>query len=326
MYLCNKNYNVNIDIENLEQLENPGVYKILNIINNKYYIGSTKMKIRLRLNHHIQALRNNNHKNIHLQRAWNKYGEENFKFLILENCVKDIVYDREQFYLDNRDVELSYNINPNATGFSENLETLEKLKKSHAIYNSIASYYYCKVKNNEITLEEVPVMYHNSIKSWLNHVPWNKGKKYDSTEHLKVKHRFTEKLKNKCKKFSEQYRENSDTIYVYDLNWNFVDVFRSSKDLADLSKLINLPMKSRFKAKRGNCETNELQSCNVNRAVKTGKSYKGLYFRNKPLHQGIDDVNEPKSVKNWNVNTEVSTETKESVPPYSIGTEPDKSE
>ena len=42
-----------IDVENLDQLERPGVYKILNITNGKYYIGSTKMKVRLRLNHHM---------------------------------------------------------------------------------------------------------------------------------------------------------------------------------------------------------------------------------------------------------------------------------
>lgn len=315
-----------IDVENLDQLERPGVYKILNITNGKYYIGSTKMKVRLRLNHHMQALRNNRHKNTHLQRAWNKYGEDSFSFIILENCTKDIVYQREQYYLDNRDKSLSYNINPNATGFTECEETLERLKRSHKVYNDKASFYYYKVKNKELTLDEVPVKYHNSIKLWINHVPWNKGKKYNSTDHLKVKHRFTEKSKIRCKNVSENFRESADIIYMYDKNWNFIDSFRSAKDLQDLSIYLNLPLNSRFNKKRGNCELNRLQSCNINRAIKTGKTYKGLYFRNKPLHQGIDDVNEPKSVKNWNVNTEVNIETKESISPYSIEIETEKSE
>lgn len=315
-----------IDVENLDQLEKPGVYKILNNINGKYYIGSTKMKVRLRLNHHMQALRNNRHKNTHLQRAWNKYGENSFSFIILENCTRDIVYQREQYYLDNRDKLLSYNINPNATGFTECEETLERLKKSHEIYNNKASFYYSKVKNKELALNEVPAKYHNSIKAWISNIPWNKGKKYNSTDHLKVKYKFTEKSKIRCKNVSENLRESADIIYVYDKDWNFIDSFRSAKDLQDLSIYLNLPLNSRFNKKRGNCEINKLQSCNINRAVKTGKTYKGLYFRNKPLHQGIDDVNEPKSVKNWNVNTEVNIETKESISPYSIEIETEKSE
>lgn len=310
-----------IEILNLEELELPGVYKIYCTVSKKYYIGSTKQKIRLRLNHHIQALRNNKHKNPHLQNAWNKYGENNFEFYILENCSKEDAYKREQYYLDKRDLKMSYNINPNATGLCETPEVLEKLKFSHAEYNKKASEYYIKLKNGEIELEDIPEKYHKSIQAWKKHIPWNKNKSYTSTEHLKVKHKMTNKLKNKYASSSKNYRELADTIYVYDINWNFIDSFRSAKDLADLSKYLNLPIKSRFKNKRGKCEINELQSCNINRAVKTGKPYKNLYFKNEPLHQGIDDVNEPKSVENWNVNTEVISEIKESETPYSIEVE-----
>lgn len=117
---------------------------------------------------------------------------------MLECCTKDTVYDREQFYLDNRDVKLSYNINPKATGFSDQPETQEKLRISHLNYYKIARSYYDKLKNNEITLDEVPEKYSNTINSWINHVPWNKGVTYESTEHLKVKHRFTEKSRIRC--------------------------------------------------------------------------------------------------------------------------------
>lgn len=313
---------MNIEVNNPTQLELPGVYKIINIVNNKYYIGSTKQAIRIRMNHHLQALRNNNHKNAHLQHAWNKYSEENFKFVVIENCEKNVVYDREQFYLDLRDLNLAYNINPKATGLTNNPDTLERLRIQRVQFQKDVSDYYQKLKQNLITLEQIPIKYHKTIKSHLNHIPWNKGKRYISTEHLKVKHNITEKVLLKCKKYSEQRREESDVIYVYDSNYCFIDVFRSSIDLANLSKFLQLPIKSRFKNKRGKCEINELQSCNINKAVKTGKPYKNLYFTNKPLHPGMDDVHEPKSVKNWNVNTEVNTKTKEVVSPYSIETEP----
>ncbi len=315
-----------ININNLEDLEKTGVYKILNIVNGKYYIGSTKQKFRIRINHHLQALKNNNHKNSHLQRAWNKYGENSFEFYIVEICNKDIVYQREQWYLDNRDTQLSYNINPNATGFSENPETILKLAKSHKKFIKSAKIYYKSVKSNEITLDEVPIKYHRYIKAWINFKPWNKGKHYNSTNHLKVKHRFTEKSRMRCKNNSERVRELADIIYVYDENLKFIDSFRSAKDLEDLSTYLDLPLHSRFSVKRGKCDLNKLQAVNIVKALKLGKTYKGLYFKNKPLHQGIDDRNEPKSVKNWNVNTEVNTVIKETVSPYSIEVEPEKSE
>lgn len=48
---------------------------------------------------------------------------------------------------------------------------------------------------------------------------------------------------------------------------------------------------------------------------------KRLFFTNSPIHQGIDDLYEPKSVKNWNVNTEVTKENNKSFAPYSVETE-----
>lgn len=60
-----------------------GIYKITNLINDKCYIGQTN-NIKKRHREHFTSLRLNNHFNIHLQRAWNKYGEENFEFSILE--------------------------------------------------------------------------------------------------------------------------------------------------------------------------------------------------------------------------------------------------
>lgn len=56
-------------------------YKIVNKINNKFYYGRT-ININSRWNNHRQMLKRNDHFNIHLQRSWNKYGEDNFEFMI----------------------------------------------------------------------------------------------------------------------------------------------------------------------------------------------------------------------------------------------------
>ncbi len=60
-----------------------GVYRIVNIINNKCYVGQA-INIRRRKNYHFSRLRSNSHYNQHLQDAFNLYGESNFIFEILE--------------------------------------------------------------------------------------------------------------------------------------------------------------------------------------------------------------------------------------------------
>lgn len=77
-----------------------GIYNIINIINGKIYIGSA-MCFYHRNHIHLHHLRHNTHYNDHLQRAFNKYGEENFKFEIIEYVEdKSKLIKREQFYLN----------------------------------------------------------------------------------------------------------------------------------------------------------------------------------------------------------------------------------
>lgn len=76
-----------------------GVYKISNIINGKLYVGSSK-DIYKRWHQHRRALDDNKHDNPYLQNAWNKYGMNNFKFEIIEECDPLIQFEREQFYLN----------------------------------------------------------------------------------------------------------------------------------------------------------------------------------------------------------------------------------
>ena len=85
-----------------------------------------------------------------------------------------------------------------------------------------------------------------------------------------------------------------------------INGFLSAKDLEELSTTLIFPIKSRFRGDRMGVPVSFLSSGNINKAIKTEKPYKGLYFYNRPLHPGMDDVNKPKSVEVWNDNTEVS--------------------
>lgn len=55
----------------------PGIYCILNLKNQKKYIGSSK-DIQERIINHKGMLRNNKHYNPILQNSYNKYGKNNF--------------------------------------------------------------------------------------------------------------------------------------------------------------------------------------------------------------------------------------------------------
>ena len=62
-----------------------GIYCIENIITNKKYIGQS-IDVNERWRKHISELNHNYHHNDYLQKAWNKYGEDSFKFYVLEYC------------------------------------------------------------------------------------------------------------------------------------------------------------------------------------------------------------------------------------------------
>ena len=59
------------------------IYKIINVINNKFYVGSA-VNFEKRKARHLWRLRRGDHVNKHLQAAWQKYGDEAFVFAVVE--------------------------------------------------------------------------------------------------------------------------------------------------------------------------------------------------------------------------------------------------
>jgi len=76
-----------------------GIYSITNKINKKRYIGST-IDLKLRFSDHKKLLNQKNHYNSYLQSAWNKYGQNNFIFEVLEVTSEKFLRKREQYYID----------------------------------------------------------------------------------------------------------------------------------------------------------------------------------------------------------------------------------
>lgn len=91
----------------------PGIYKIINQINGKLYVGATTRPFDERWWKHKSDLRKHRHGNIHLQRAWNKYGETVFRFEIveeMENPTPRLLAEKEEFHA--KILGSSYNIAP----------------------------------------------------------------------------------------------------------------------------------------------------------------------------------------------------------------------
>jgi hypothetical protein len=49
---------------------------------------------------HLTNLQKNKHHSYKLQNSWNKHGEESFKFEIIEQCNRDHILHREQYWID----------------------------------------------------------------------------------------------------------------------------------------------------------------------------------------------------------------------------------
>ncbi len=108
-----------------------GIYGIINKVDSKIYIGSA-VDLYSRYHGHLHHLKNNNHRNKHLQHAWNKFGQSNFNFVIL-SIVKDVsnLVAIEQvfmnvFYSWNR--SSGYNLDPIA-GSKLGAKSSDKTKK-----------------------------------------------------------------------------------------------------------------------------------------------------------------------------------------------------
>lgn len=87
-----------------------GIYQIRNLVNGKVYIGSS-VNMYDRWCEHRSELKHNSHHSQKLQRAYNKYGEHNLIFEVIEQVDTLELLDKEQYYINlHNSVENGYNI------------------------------------------------------------------------------------------------------------------------------------------------------------------------------------------------------------------------
>lgn len=178
-----------------------GIYCIENTVNGNKYVGQA-INIEKRWNHHRQKLRNGTHCNIHLQRAWNSYGENAFNFYVLELCDKYSLNNREQYYIKSLgSYENGYNMTLGGEGtrgcfhteeykkhmsniFSGRTyteETLERMRKAKLGHLQIETE--ARKAGRKIVSEKLkgrirsPEHCKNLSESLKGNIPWNKGMK-----------------------------------------------------------------------------------------------------------------------------------------------------
>jgi len=76
-----------------------GIYQIKNRINGGVYFGRS-VDVEDRMKHHRNELRRGVHRNKRLQNAWNKYGEDAFKFECIWDNPQENLYELEGFILE----------------------------------------------------------------------------------------------------------------------------------------------------------------------------------------------------------------------------------
>ena len=111
------------------------VYKIVNIKNNKIYIGSTRSYVK-RITSHKNLLIKNKHPNSYLQSSWNKYGSDCFKFSIIEQIEPEKLIKLETDYIQlykSNNRELGYNQQKpsnSRAGFEHTLQSKQKMSEA----------------------------------------------------------------------------------------------------------------------------------------------------------------------------------------------------
>jgi group I intron endonuclease len=75
-----------------------GIYCIENTASGRKYVGQS-VEVEKRFRNHKSELKGNRHRNVHLQRAWNKYGEASFRMFALCECAEADLDQREVYYM-----------------------------------------------------------------------------------------------------------------------------------------------------------------------------------------------------------------------------------
>jgi len=220
-----------------------GIYIIKNNINNKIYIGQS-IDIHKRWANHKNELKRNKHVNIHLQRAWNKYGEENFNFNILEKCNEESLSEKEINYINKYKSNIDmfgYNLTAGGekTKINKEILLLKSKKYSKKVLQFDKQGNYIKEYQNAIfAAKELngnnSIIYQCCINKW------------------KSAYGYMWKFKKDCKIINgkveniSEYKKGSKSIHIcqLDLKGNFIKEWENCKRAGEFYNIVSENIRS----------------------------------------------------------------------------------
>lgn len=180
-------------------MEIAGIYSILNRKDGKRYIGKSS-NIQKRFIMHKCLLNNGNHWNNHLQRAWEKCGEQSFLFEIIVESDKDL-NRKEKYYIkkyNTKDDNFGYNKTSGGDGLhSPSQETRDKISKT--------------LKKKYASGEKKIIKGKNFFDYWVE--------KYGYEQALKMKKETYAKVGEKTKKRYKDPKEREKTSKAAKRQW-----------------------------------------------------------------------------------------------------------
>ena len=223
-----------------------GIYKIINILNTKCYIGSA-VNLKLRLQRHLYELEKQVHNNNYLQKSFNKNGIEVFEVEILEVFekidYKELLNIEKTYILYFDSINKGYNLMLDNSSF---LKILNKSKNhiENNIKRNSKSVCAINIKTNilEYTFDSVSeaARFLNTSSSNISRVCKNKlnyikGYNFCYKEEYSKNENYTKPINAmKGRKASEKHRmqlqkavweSKGKKVYQYDIDYNFINEY-----------------------------------------------------------------------------------------------------
>ena len=188
-----------------------GIYIIKNLINNKVYIGQS-IDIKARWEKHKKS-----NDNCAIHKAFKKYGLNNFSFEVIEECLPELLDERETFWIkEYNSYEKGYNMTLGGGGsLKKAVQCFDELGRFVKEYNSISE---AALDTNTSSEKIIAVCQHYPQRFYAGNFQW----KYSDDKTTAIQPREKQKSKE---------------IYQFNLNGEFIQKFSSLTTAANSLKV-----------------------------------------------------------------------------------------